>query len=65
MATALVGGWAAFRYLDLLLDPSYPAVALGFMALGITSYVYQGVEAQRSQIRGALAAILLPLSFKK
>ena len=60
MAGVLVGGWAAFRYLDLLLDPSYPAVALGFMALGITSYVYQGVEAQRSQIRGAFGRYLAP-----
>ena len=60
MAGVLVGGWAAFRYLDLLLDPSYPAVALGFMALGITSYVYQGVEAQRSQIRGAFGRYLTP-----
>jgi adenylate cyclase len=56
----LMGGWVVFRYASLLLDPSYPAVALGLMTAGITSYVYQGVEAQRSQIRNAFGRYLAP-----
>src|SRR4029079_800923 len=56
----LVGGWAAFRYGDMLLDPSYPALVLGFMAAGITLYTYNTAEAQRSQIRSAFGQYLAP-----
>ena len=56
----LVGGWTAFRYASLLFDPTYPAVVLGCMTAAITSYVYHGVEAQRSQIRHAFSQYLSP-----
>jgi adenylate cyclase len=56
----LLGGWAAFRYGNLLLDPSYPALALGFMTASITFYTYHTVEAQRSQIRHAFGQYLAP-----
>lgn len=56
-----IGGWTAFRYADLLIDPTYPAVALGCMTAAITSYVYHGVEAQRSQIRQAFSQYLSPV----
>ncbi len=55
-----VGGWTAFRYENLLFDPTYPAVALGGMTAAITSYIYHGVEAQRSQIRHAFSQYLSP-----
>jgi adenylate cyclase len=60
MALVLIGGWTAFRYASLLFDPTYPAVALGCMTAAITSYIYHGVEAQRSQIRHAFSQYLSP-----
>ncbi len=56
----LVSGWAAFHYLSLLFDPSYPAVALACMTGAITSYVYHRVETQRGQIRSAFGRYLAP-----
>ena len=60
MALVLIGGWTAFRYASLLFDPTYPAVSLGCMTAAITSYIYHGVEAQRSQIRHAFSQYLSP-----
>jgi adenylate cyclase len=54
------GGWALYRYADLLFDPSYPALVLGIMASGITFYTYQTVDAQRGQIRSAFSRYLAP-----
>jgi adenylate cyclase len=56
----VAGGWAAFRYADLLFDPSYPALVLAMMTAGVTFYTYQSVEAQRGQIRGAFSRYLAP-----
>jgi len=56
----LIGGWVAFRYASLLIDPSYPAAALGCMTAAITSFVYHGVEVQRGQIRRAFGRYLAP-----
>src|SRR6266852_7371535 len=56
----LMGGWAAFRYGNLLLDPSYPALVLGSLTAIITFYTYHRVEAQRSQIRHAFGQYLAP-----
>ena len=56
----LIGGWAAYRYGNLLLDPSYPALVLGFMTASITLYTYNTAEAQRSQIRSAFGQYLAP-----
>jgi adenylate cyclase len=56
----LIGGWAAFRYGNLLLDPSYPALVLGSLTAIITFYTYHGAEAQRSQIRHAFGQYLAP-----
>ena len=43
IALVLVGGWA-FRYGDLLLDPSYPVLILGGMTAIITFYTYHTAE---------------------
>jgi adenylate cyclase len=56
----LIGGWAAFRYGNLLLDPSYPVLFLGSLTAIITFYTYHGAEAQRSQIRHAFGQYLAP-----
>src|SRR5262245_51180146 len=60
IALILIGGWAAFRYGNLLLDPSYPALILGCMTAIITFYTYNTAEAQRSQIRHAFGQYLAP-----
>ena len=60
MGLVVIGAWVAFRYADLLLDPSYPALVVGGMTAGITTYTYQAVEAQRSQIRTAFGRYLAP-----
>ena len=60
IALVLIGGWAAFRWANTLVDPSYPALVLGFMATGITLYTYNTAEAQRSQIRSAFGQYLAP-----
>src|SRR5215469_9572925 len=56
----LIGGWAAFRYANLLLDPSYPALVLGFLTAGITLYTYNTAEVQRAHIRSAFGQYLAP-----
>src|SRR5262249_35600951 len=60
MAIVVAGGWAAYRYADLLFDPAYPAIILGMLTAGITFYTYQTVEAQRGQIRTAFSRYLAP-----
>jgi adenylate cyclase len=60
VALVLVGGWAAFRYGNVFLDPSYPALVLGIMTAGITFYTYHAAEAQRAQIRSAFGQYLAP-----
>jgi adenylate cyclase len=60
IALVLMGGWAAYRYWNLFLDPSYPVVVLGSMTAIITFYTYHNVEAQRSQIRHAFGQYLAP-----
>jgi len=60
IGAVVIGGWVAFRYASLLLDPSYPAVVLGCITGAITFYVYHGVEAQRGQIRNAFGRYLAP-----
>ena len=60
MGLVFIGGWVAYRYADLLIDPSYPALSVGCIATVITSYVYQTVEAQRGQIRHAFGRYLAP-----
>src|SRR5215831_18848785 len=56
----LVGGWVAFRYWNVFIDPSYPALILGCVTAGITFYTYHAAEAQRSQIRSAFGQYLAP-----
>jgi adenylate cyclase len=60
IALVLMGGWAAFQYWRVFIDPSYPALVLGSMTTIITFYTYHSVEAQRSQIRHAFGQYLSP-----
>jgi adenylate cyclase len=56
----LMGAWAAFRYGNVFLDPSYPALVMGCLTAGITFYTYHTAEAQRTQIRNAFGQYLSP-----
>jgi adenylate cyclase len=60
IALVLVGGWAAFKYANIFLDPSYPALVLGIMTACITVYTYNTAEAQRAHIRSAFGQYLAP-----
>jgi adenylate cyclase len=60
MGTVLLGGWAAYRYGDIFIDPSYPVLVLGCMTAGFTWYTYTTREAQRAQIRNAFGQYLSP-----
>jgi adenylate cyclase len=60
IALVLIGGWVAFHYGNVFLDPSYPALILGGITAIITFYTYHTVEAQRGQIRNAFGQYLAP-----
>jgi adenylate cyclase len=60
IALVLLGGWAAFKYANIFLDPSYPALVLGVMTACITLYTYNTAEAQRAHIRSAFGQYLAP-----
>ena len=60
IALVLLGGWAVFRYANVFLDPSYPALVLGVMTACITLYTYNTAEVQRAHIRSAFGQYLAP-----
>jgi CHASE2 domain-containing sensor protein len=45
------GGWAAYSYANLLIDPIYPIITLIIFITVITFHIYRYSEAQRSSIR--------------
>src|SRR5262249_27025758 len=60
IGTVLIGGWVAFRFGNIFIDPSYPVLVLGCMTGGFTWYTYTTREAQRAQIRNAFGQYLAP-----
>ena len=54
------GGWAIYRYEGLLLDPSFPALALSILVAVATLYVYRRVEQQRGEVRRAFGYYVSP-----
>ena len=54
------GGWAAYRYGGLLLDPTYPSLALFILIAAATLYVYRRVELQRTEVRRAFSHYVAP-----
>jgi hypothetical protein len=46
------GGWAAFKYWRLLIDPIYPVVTMVMFVMVITFHIYRYSETQRANIRG-------------
>jgi adenylate cyclase len=60
IAALFAGGWIAFRRSGLLLDPMYPALAVGCITAAITLQAYRRVETQRGEIRTAFGRYLAP-----
>jgi CHASE2 domain-containing sensor protein len=52
----LVGGWAAYNYAGILIDPVYPIVALFCFITAVTFYIYRHSERQRSRIKSVFIA---------
>lgn len=55
-AALLAGGWAAYKFAGLLLDPLYPVVALFVFVTVVTFYIYRYSERQRSRIKQVFVA---------
>jgi CHASE2 domain-containing sensor protein/energy-coupling factor transporter ATP-binding protein EcfA2 len=47
----VVGGWAAFKYWRLLIDPIYPVVTMVTFIMVLTFHIYRYSETQRGNIR--------------
>jgi len=47
----ITGGWAAYNYANVLLDPVYPTITLAVFITVVTFHIYRFSEAQRSRIR--------------
>jgi adenylate cyclase len=60
VAFLLIGGWLAFSRWGMLLDPSFPALALFMLISAATAYVYRRVEQQRGEVRRAFAHYVSP-----
>ncbi len=55
-----LGGWLAYRYAGLLLDPTYPALAIFALVGSATLYIYRSVEQQRAEVRRAFGHYVSP-----
>jgi adenylate cyclase len=60
VAVLLIGGWVAYRYTGLLLDPTYPAAAVFLLVTAATLYIYRKVEQQRGEVRRAFSYYVSP-----
>lgn len=60
IAAVLYAGWYMYSDIDLLLDPSFPALSLIILVSAATLYVYRRVEVQRTELRGAFAHYVSP-----
>jgi adenylate cyclase len=47
----VVGGWAAFKYWKLLIDPIYPIITMVAFIMVLTFHIYRYSETQRGNIR--------------
>ena len=51
LIAVVAGGWAAYNYASLLIDPVYPIITLVVFITVITFHIYRHSEAQRHRIR--------------
>jgi CHASE2 domain-containing sensor protein len=47
----VVGGWASYNYVSILIDPVYPTITLIVFVTVVTFHIYRFSEAQRGRIR--------------
>ncbi len=55
-----LGAWLSYRYAGLLLDPTYPAMAIVALVGSATLYIYRRVEQQRGEVRRAFGHYVSP-----
>ena len=60
IAAIFLTGWFAYSQVGLLLDPSFPALALSILVGAATLYVYRRVELQRAEVRLAFSHYVSP-----
>ncbi|MCB1486923.1 MAG: adenylate/guanylate cyclase domain-containing protein [Bauldia sp.] len=60
IAGVFLGGWLCYRYAGLLLDPTYPALAIFALVGAATLYIYRSVEQQRAEVRRAFGHYVSP-----
>jgi adenylate cyclase len=56
----VLGAWLSYRYAGLLLDPTYPAMAIIALVGSATLYIYRRVEQQRGEVRRAFGHYVSP-----
>ena len=54
------GAWLSYHYAGLLLDPTYPAMAIVALVGSATLYIYRRVEQQRGEVRRAFGHYVSP-----
>ena len=60
VAAIILGGWLRLSEAGLLLDPTFPALALLIFVAAATFYVYRRVEEQRAEVRSAFGHYVSP-----
>ncbi|WP_421726159.1 CHASE2 domain-containing protein [Bauldia sp.] len=56
----VIGAWLAYQHAGLLLDPTYPAIAVIALVGSSTLYIYRRVEQQRGEVRRAFGHYVSP-----
>ena len=54
------GAWLSYHYAGVLLDPTYPAMAIVALVGSATLYIYRRVEQQRGEVRRAFGHYVSP-----
>ncbi|MCP4386098.1 MAG: adenylate/guanylate cyclase domain-containing protein [Hyphomicrobiales bacterium] len=60
IVAVFLGAWLAYGYAGLLLDPTYPALAIFALVGSATVYTYRQVEQQRGEVRRAFGHYVSP-----
>ncbi len=60
LAISVGSSWAAYRGFGWLLDPVYPGMALTFLYISTTVYLYLRTERERRRVRNAFSHYMAP-----
>ncbi|MCL4767654.1 MAG: adenylate/guanylate cyclase domain-containing protein [Hyphomicrobiaceae bacterium] len=60
LAISVGSSWAAYRGFGWLLDPVYPGIALTFLYISTTVYLYLRTERERRRVRNAFSHYMAP-----